>query len=135
MLEVPAFIATLTMLFIGRGLIMGLTGGNNIGYAIKAQGYPDFFALGETNAWGFNTQIFVFIIVAIVGAVTLAYTTIGWTTQATGGNEQAARYAGIATRWVRMRSFLFASICAAIAGLMNTIQDKGADSSTASVPS
>src|SRR5579863_4248528 len=36
-LEVPAFIATLTMLFIGRGIILGLTGGKNIAFEIKAQ--------------------------------------------------------------------------------------------------
>ena len=35
-LEVPAFIATLTMLFIGRGIILGLTGGKNIAFEIKA---------------------------------------------------------------------------------------------------
>ena len=35
-LEVPAFIATLTMLFIGRGVILGLTGGKNIAFEIKA---------------------------------------------------------------------------------------------------
>ena len=34
-LRVPAFIATLTMLFIGRGLVLGLTGGQNIGFAAK----------------------------------------------------------------------------------------------------
>jgi ribose transport system permease protein len=35
-LEVPAFIATLTMLFIGRGVILGLTGGKNIAFELKA---------------------------------------------------------------------------------------------------
>ena len=39
-LEVPAFIATLTMLFIGRGVILGLTGGKNIAFEIKAEDYP-----------------------------------------------------------------------------------------------
>jgi ribose/xylose/arabinose/galactoside ABC-type transport system permease subunit len=36
-LEVPAFIATLTMLFIGRGVILGLTGGKNIAFEIKGE--------------------------------------------------------------------------------------------------
>jgi ribose transport system permease protein len=39
-LEAPAFIATLTMLFIGRGVILGLTGGKNIAFEIKAGDYP-----------------------------------------------------------------------------------------------
>src|SRR6185369_15720481 len=33
-LRVPAFIATLTMLFIGRGLVLGMTGGKTISFAI-----------------------------------------------------------------------------------------------------
>ncbi len=37
-LRVPAFIATLTMLLIGRGLVLGLTGGKNIAYPAKAAG-------------------------------------------------------------------------------------------------
>ncbi len=126
-LEVPAFIATLTMLFIGRGVILGLTGGKNIAFEIKAGDYPAFFHLGEINALGFNNQIILFVIIAVVAAAALAYTTIGWTTYSVGGNEQAARYAGINTRFVRMRSYVLSSLCAVIAGLMSVAQNKDAD--------
>jgi ribose transport system permease protein len=126
-LEVPAFIATLTMLFIGRGVILGLTGAKNIAFEIKADGAPTFFRLGEINAFGFNNQIIVFIVIAAIGAVTLAYTPIGWTTYAAGGNEQAARYAGVNTLFVRMRSYVLSSLCAVTAGLMNVAQSKDAD--------
>src|SRR5208283_765559 len=84
-LEVPAFIATLTMLFIGRGVILGLTGGKNIAFEIKAQTTHGFFGLGEINAFGFNNQIILFLVIAAVGAIALARTTIGWTTYAVGG--------------------------------------------------
>ena len=73
-LEVPAFIATLTMLFIGRGVILGLTGGKNIAFEIKAGETNGFFGLGEINAFGFNNQILLFLLIAAVGAVTLART-------------------------------------------------------------
>jgi ribose transport system permease protein len=126
-LEVPAFIATLTMLFIGRGVILGLTGGKNIAFEIKAGDYPAFFHLGEINALGFNNQIILFIVIAGIAATALAYTTIGWTTYSVGGNEQAARYAGINTRFVRMRSYVLSSLCAVIAGLMSVAQNKDAD--------
>ena len=56
-LRVPAFIATLTMLFIGRGFVLGLTGGQSILFPIKAHDFHWFFQLGETNALGFNNQI------------------------------------------------------------------------------
>jgi ribose transport system permease protein len=126
-LEVPAFIATLTILFIGRGIILGLTGGKNIAFEIKAGVYPAFFRLGEINAFGFNNQIILFIIIASIAAIALAYTVIGWTTYSVGGNEQAARYAGINTRFVRMRSYVLSSLCAVTAGLMSVAQNKDAD--------
>jgi ribose transport system permease protein len=126
-LEVPAFIATLTMLFIGRGIILGLTGGKNIAFEIKAGDYPAFFRLGEINAFGFNNQIILFVIIAVVAAAALAYTAIGWTIYSVGGNEQAARYAGINTRFVRMRSYVLSSLCAVVAGLMSVAQNKDAD--------
>ena len=126
-LEVPAFIATLTMLFIGRGVILGLTGGKNIAFELKADQNAGFFSIGDINAFGFNNQIIIFLVIAAIGAVALAYTSFGWTTYASGGNEQAARYAGINTRFVRMRSYVLSSLCAVTAGLMNVAQNKDAD--------
>ncbi len=125
-LRVPAFIATLTMLFIGRGFVLGLTGGQSILYPIKARDYHWFFQLGEFNAWGFNNQITLALVAVAIGAVVLAKTRWGYETLATGGNEQAAIYAGIPTRWVRVRSYLLSSLCATVAGIMAVAQDKGA---------
>jgi len=124
-LRVPAFIATLTMLLVGRGIILGLTTGKSINFAIKAREYPWFFRLGETNALGFNNQIVLSLVIVLLGAFVLARTRWGYETFATGGNEQAAAYAGIPTRLVRIRGYLLSSICATIAGLMAIAQDKG----------
>jgi ribose transport system permease protein len=127
-LKVPAFIATLTMLLIGRGFVLGLTSGKAIGYPIKARDYTWFFQLGETNAWGFNSQIPIALVIVAIGAVVLAKTRWGYETFATGGNEQAAEYAGIPTGWVRIRGYVLSSLCATIAGLMAITQDKGVTS-------
>ena len=126
--RVPAFIATLTMLLIGRGLVLGLTGGKNIAYPAKAQLYESFFQISETNDLGFNNQIVIFIGVAVIGAIVLAKTRWGYETFATGGNEQAAIYAGIPTRWVRIRAYLLSALSATLAGLMAIAQDKGVTS-------
>jgi ribose transport system permease protein len=124
-LRVPAFIATLTMLFIGRGLVLGLTGGKTIAYQQKSAADPWFFAIGGANPLGFDNQILIFALVAALGMVLLAKTRIGYETYAVGGNEQAARYAGIASPAVRRRAYLLSSLCATLAGLMNVAQDKG----------
>ncbi|TBZ23365.1 ABC transporter permease [Rhizobium leguminosarum] len=124
-LKVPAFIATLTILFIGRGFVLALTHGQAIYYSDKAKDHPLFFHLGETNILGFNNQIAIFFFIAIVGAYALAKTRWGYETFATGGNEQAAAYAGIRTRWVRIRAYLLSSLCATLAALLSAAQDKG----------
>jgi ribose transport system permease protein len=79
--------------------------------------------LGENNAWGFNNQVFVFVLFSIVGAFLLAKTRAGYQTFATGGNELAATYSGIRTNWVRMRAYLLSAFCATIAGMMQVAQD------------
>ena len=124
-LRVPAFIATLTMLLIGRGIVLGLTGGRSILFPIKARDYEWFFQLGENNALGFNNQIIIAIIAVAIGAIVLAKTRWGYETLATGGNEQAAVYAGIPTNWVRIRAYVISSLCATIAALMLVAQNKG----------
>ncbi|NRP74330.1 Ribose import permease protein RbsC [Ensifer psoraleae] len=124
-LKVPAFIATLTILFIGRGFVLALTHGQAIYYSGKARDYPLFFHLGGSNVFGFNNQIVIFAIVATVGALVLAKTRWGYETFATGGNEQAAIYAGIPTNWVRIRAYLISSLSATLAALLSAAQDKG----------
>jgi ribose transport system permease protein len=124
-LRVPAFIATLTMLLIGRGIVLGLTGGRSILFPIKAKDYSWFFQLGESNGLGFNNQIIIAIVAVAIGAIVLAKTRWGYETLATGGNEQAAIYAGIPTNWVRIRAYIMSSLCATVAGLMLVAQNKG----------
>jgi ribose transport system permease protein len=124
-LRVPAFIATMTMLLVGRGMVLGLTGGRSILYPFKAEAYRGFFQFGETNVWGFNNQIAIAVACVAVGAIVLAKTRWGYETLATGGNEQAASYAGIPTAWVRIRGYILSSVCATLAGLMAVAQDKG----------
>jgi ribose transport system permease protein len=124
-LRVPAFIATLTMLLIGRGFVLGLTGGKAIYYPGKAHEAFYFFHLGETNLLGFNNQIIIALVVITLGAYALAKTRWGYETFATGGNQQAATYSGIPTQWVRIRAYLLSSLCATFAGLLSAAQDKG----------
>lgn len=128
-LLVPAFIATLTMLFIGRGLVLALTVGRTITYNQQALGDHWFFALGERTALGINAQVLVFLVVAALAIVALARTRLGLETYAVGGNERAAAYAGINTRLVRIRGYIFSALTATCAGLLSVAQNKGVDSS------
>jgi ribose transport system permease protein len=120
-LRVPSFIATLAMLFIGRGLVLGLTGGQEISYTGKAT--DAFFWIGATGIGGLNHQVLLLFVIAAAGHLLLGRTTWGLETYATGGSAEAAERAGINTEWVRIRGFVLSSMCATIAGLMNVAQD------------
>ena len=85
-------------------------------------------ATGQEPTPGFNNQIPIALTVIAIGALVLGKTRWGYETFATGGNEQAAIYAGIPTGWIRIRAYLLSSLCATIAGLMAVAQDKGATS-------
>src|SRR3546814_2356588 len=58
------------------------------------------------------------ILIAIVAGVVLARTHFGQQIYATGGNRRAADYAGINTARVRFISFVFAALCASLAGII-----------------
>jgi ribose transport system permease protein len=124
-LKVPAFIATLTVLLIGRGLITGLSTGKTISYLTKADQDSWFFVIGQVNSLGFNNQAFVFILFVLVSAIVLARTRWGYETFATGGNELASSYAGLPTTWVRIRAYILSAACATVAGLMAVVQNRG----------
>lgn len=122
-LKVPSFIATLAMLFIGRGLTLGLTGGEAISYPGKAE-RDWFFWIGDTGLGGVNHQVWLLAAVGVAGALLLGRTRWGLETYATGGNIVAAQYAGISTDRVRIRGFVLSSLCATLAGLMNVAEDR-----------
>ena len=114
------------MLLIGRGIILGLTGGQvhrlcgegarlSRRSSTSARPTPSASTTRSRSPWS----------IVVIGAVVLAKTRWGYETFATGGNEQAAVYAGIPTRWVRIRAYLLSSLCATLAGLMAITQDKG----------
>ncbi len=89
-LRVPAFIATLTMLLIGRGFILGLTGGKSILYPVKAASTPGSSSSARPTPGASTTRSSSRFVIVAVGAVVLAKTRWGYETFATGGNEQAA---------------------------------------------
>jgi ribose transport system permease protein len=132
-LRLPAFVATLGMFYIARGIGAWLVAGrqlsgfpedfNLIGRKlIEALRYfgvapePDSLTFAIAAALSIQT-IFMFV-VAILAGIFLAYTVWGQQIYATGGNLRAAQYAGINTDRVRFLSLVFSALCAACAGII-----------------
>jgi ribose transport system permease protein len=94
-----------------------------IGYIINMSrnimGFPDSFRwLGQGYVGGIPVPVIVWIIVALVGAFVLNKTYFGRRVFALGGNEEAARLAGV--RISRMKVFLF-MICGFTAAITSVL--------------
>jgi ribose transport system permease protein len=110
---IPAFIVTLGMMYIARGLNYLLCAGYPI--------YPlphSVTAFGKASPLGVSWAFFVFLVIAIVGQVTLSKTVFGRAIYATGGNREVARIAGIRTDAVKISCYILTGTLAALAGML-----------------
>jgi rhamnose transport system permease protein len=88
--RVPPLIATLATLALYRGLAEGIS------QARSVRGYPEwFFVLGQGEVLGVPTQVWVFLVCAVIAAIVLGMSTFGRATYAAGANAVAARFSGI----------------------------------------
>lgn len=110
---VPAFIVTLGMLGVARGLALVISGGRVI------YGLPDALVyLGQGRPFGVPMPVILFLATALVAHYTLAYTRFGRHTLAIGDNEGAARAAGIRLDAHRLRLYMIAGLMSGLAGLL-----------------
>jgi ribose transport system permease protein len=129
----PAFIATLGMFYIARGLASWIVAGqqltgwteqyNLIGRKmidmLTYYGVPRPTGIVGALADVVSIQTVWMILVSIVAGVILGFMPFGQKLYATGGNRRAADYAGINTKRIRFLALLFCAFCATMAGLIN----------------
>ncbi|MDH2427709.1 ABC transporter permease [Sphaerisporangium sp. TRM90804] len=113
--KLSAFIVTLGMLIVLRGLQIGLTGGQNL-FALP----ESFLYLGNARWLGLPASIWICAVAYAVGIVTLGYFRHGRSIYAIGGNVDAARAAGVRTDRVLWTVFVIGGLLAALAGLLMT---------------
>jgi len=94
-----------------------------VGYIIAASrnimGFPDFFRFfGQGYIGPIPVPIIIMIVVALIGNFILTKTYFGRYVFALGGNEEAARLAGINTNWMKVTLF---SICGFISGITSVL--------------
>jgi ribose/xylose/arabinose/galactoside ABC-type transport system permease subunit len=120
-LRFPAFIATIGMSSVYKGLCNVMNGGNNVQIpASRAQG---FLTLGSARVGDRFPIIFLFaILLVIVYQFVLSYTTFGRSVYMCGGNPNAARLSGLNPKKITMVLFINNSVLAAIGGLLWTAQ-------------
>ncbi|NND89421.1 MAG: ABC transporter permease [Granulosicoccus sp.] len=110
---VPAFIVTLGMLGLARGLALVLSDGRVI------YGLPEFLVyLGQGRPFGIPMPAIILLLMAITMHCLLAYTPFGRHTLAIGDNDNAARTAGINVASYRRKLYTLSGALAGLAGML-----------------
>ncbi|KQV84388.1 ABC transporter permease [Rhizobium sp. Root1220] len=123
-LKVPAFVASLGVLYVARGIALLMTNGltyNNLG-GLPELGNTGFGWLGFNRLGGVPIGVIVLAVLAIVCSIVLSKTAFGRWLYASGGNERAADLSGVPVKRVKIAVYVLSGICAAIAGLVLSSQ-------------
>ncbi|MEZ4726831.1 MAG: ABC transporter permease [Caldilineaceae bacterium] len=117
-LGVPSFVVTLGGLSALRGIALGLAGGWPVA-GLPAHRFFDIaggYLVFQTDVYtSIPMQVIWMVVVLLVGWWLLAQTRYGYHLYATGSNRQAALLAGIATDWVKIRTFMILGFLVALA--------------------
>lgn len=117
-LRLQPFIVTLCGLLLYRGLARGLTGDQSVGFGTGHKGLRAL-AIGQIDlpfieGFSLPAPCVILVVIALAAGVYLHATVPGRHLFALGHNEEAARYSGIDTRRLTVRSYV---VCSSLAGL------------------
>jgi rhamnose transport system permease protein len=109
-LRVPPLIMTISTLALYRGLAEGISQAHSV------RGYPEsFYGLGQGQAAGVPSQLWLLLLALVVFAVVLARTTFGRALYAIGFNETGARFSGIPVDRIKLVIYTASGFMAALA--------------------
>ncbi len=113
--KLPEFIATLGTMQMLRGLAMLVTNGRLI------SGLPASFTdFAQMKILGLPSLCVVWLLVILLAAYLLKYSTYGRNIYAIGSNKEASRLSGIKLGTTICTTYMFNALCACIAGILLT---------------
>jgi ribose transport system permease protein len=127
-LGVMAFIATLGMSQVYTSLARYRVDGQPV-YGLVEDG---FVSIARGQTMGVSNKIWIAMLIAGAVWVLLDRTVLGRRMYAVGGNAEAARYAGIDTRRVRLIAFALCGLGAAAAGILQAASTATANTTATS---
>lgn len=113
--KIAPFVVTLGMMTAARGLALLYSDGRPIGNLSDS-----FKFIGQGTILGIPVPIIIFALVGLVSYILLNKTKFGKYVYAIGGNEQAARIAGVNVEKYKIFIYSYAGLLSAIAGIILT---------------
>lgn len=114
-MNLSPFIVTLAAMSVTRGVALILTKG------IPIYGFPETFTWwGSGHIGPVNPPILMALLLAMLAALVLNRTKLGYYTLALGGNEEALRRSGVAHKTYKTIVYTISGFVAAIGGLVVT---------------
>ncbi|MDQ3397701.1 MAG: ABC transporter permease [Deinococcota bacterium] len=110
---IQPIIATLVLFIAGRGIAQVITGGNLVTFR-----NPDFQTIGLGRLFGLPFQVILMLVIVVAASYLLQKTVFGRYLLATGGNEAAARLAGVPVNRVKLAVYTISGALAGLAGLI-----------------
>lgn len=110
---IQPIIATLVLFIAGRGIAQVSTNGN-----LQPFKLGEFQWIGLGRWFGVPVQVVIMLVLVVVTAWVLSRSLFGRQILAIGGNERAARLAGIPVASVKRWVYCISGLCSGIAGLI-----------------
>lgn len=111
--RIQPIIATLVLFIAGRGIAQVVTNGN-----LQPFRNPEFQVIGLGRVFGVPVQVILMLIIVALAWWMIRCTLLGRQILAVGGNERAARLAGIPVNRVKLIVYGISGLCAGLAGLV-----------------
>lgn len=113
-LQLSSFIVTIGMSQLIKGVALRISDGKPV-----ASGNEIFNGIGNSSLAGIPVLILFLVIFVITTGYMLKYTIYGRNIYTIGGNKEVAHNSGILVVKNRIYVFIFCSMCAGIAGILN----------------
>ncbi len=120
--RIQPIIATLVLFIAGRGIAQVWTNGD-----LQVFKVPEFQAIALGHVLGVPFQVWIMVALVAVAAWVLRRTVFGRQVLAVGGNEPAARLAGVPVARVKLLVYVVSGLCSGVAGLIVIAMNSAAD--------
>ena len=125
---VQPIIATLILFIAGRGIAQLITGGE-----LQALANPDFQWIGLARPFGLPAQVITAFVVAVLAWLVMRLTVFGRHVITVGGNETAARLAGVPVARVKLLAYVTSAVLAGLVGLIAVSANFASDANNTGV--